>query len=158
MGLLRYQTGFDCMPLWYLEQARGFSWGKAGASRLREWKIVIWFLPCSDLPCDMECDIVNCSWECGGCTSFHFNFWEILDKSVFSVPGFLLTCWGEVSLTSKVRIHIEPADHCSRFAAHSSADPSLNLWCLLHRSPETGILPVWQEPSWGNNMHYQILT
>lgn len=80
MGLLRYQTGFDCMPLWYLQQARKFSWGKAGTSRLSEWKVVIWFLPSSDLPCDIKCDIVKLSWECGDCTSFHFSFWEILDK------------------------------------------------------------------------------
>lgn len=152
------------MPLWYLKQAREFSWGKAGTSRLSEWKIVIWFLPRSDLPCGIEGDIVNFSWEFGGCTSFPFSFWEILDVRLYCVfcawfPGcIMLTCWGEVSLTSKVRIHIEPANHCSRFAAHSGADPSLNLWCLLHRSPETGILPVWQEPSRGNNMHHQILT
>lgn len=152
------------MPLWYLQQARKFSWGKAATSRLGEWKVVIWFLPRSELPCDIDCDIVNLSRECGDCTSFHFNFWEILDKRLYYLfcAWFLgcnmLTCWGQESLTSKVRIHIVPANHCSTFAAHSSADPSLNLWCRLRRSPETRTLTVRQEPSWGNNMHHQILT
>lgn len=70
---------------------------------------------------------------------------------MLSVPGFLAASCSpveeELSLTSKERIHTVSANHCSRLAAHSSADPSLNLWCLLHRSPETGILLVWQEPS-----------
>lgn len=83
-------------------------------------------------------------------TSVSGRFW-IRGGIMFSVPGFLAASCSpveeEVSLASKVSIHMVSANHCSRLAAHSSAEPSLHLWCLLHRSPETGVLPVWQEPS-----------